>query len=91
MDTSPRFVDINGATEHSSLGRTTILKLIRESKLASRLVGKKRLIDARDLDNYILALPIGGKDNRPHNPDGTFSATAPAKRTKSSKSRRARS
>ena len=44
----------------TSLGRSTIYKLINERKLTPRKVGKRTLIEVKELEAFLNNLPVGG-------------------------------
>jgi excisionase family DNA binding protein len=51
--------DMHEAKRQSGLGRSTIAELIRQEKIRSSKIGKRRLIHLRSLLRYIEALAVG--------------------------------
>jgi excisionase family DNA binding protein len=51
--------DMHEAKRQSGLGRSTIAELIRQEKIRSSKIGKRRLIHLRSLLRYIDALAVG--------------------------------
>lgn len=57
-----KLYDINSVTEVTGLGRTTIFTLIREGKLRSVKVGRRRMVPAAALDEFIAGLEAEQND-----------------------------
>lgn len=51
-----KLYDIEGVTEVTNLGRTTVFALIRDGKLRSVKVGRRRMVPAAALDEFIAGL-----------------------------------
>jgi excisionase family DNA binding protein len=54
-------VTLRQATELSGIGRSSLYKLFKEGKLTPRKAGKRTLILVEELENYLKALPVGGR------------------------------
>lgn len=60
-----KLYDIDGVTEVTNLGRTTVFALIKEGKLRSVKVGRRRMIPATALDEFIAELEEEQTSNSP--------------------------
>lgn len=57
-----KLYDIDGVLDVTNLGRTTIFALIRDGKLRSVKIGRRRMIPAAALDEFIAGLETAAPD-----------------------------
>jgi excisionase family DNA binding protein len=60
-DAKPRLLSIVGASQELGICRTLVYTLIKEGKLRSITIGRRRLVPAEAIDELIANLNRGGK------------------------------
>ena len=53
---NPLLLDLDPAAEELSIGRTTLYKLIREGRIRTVMIGRRRLIERTELDRFVAHL-----------------------------------
>lgn len=48
-----RYCSVEAASHYCAVSRTTIYKLIRDGEIRSSLVGVRRVVDLRSIDEYL--------------------------------------
>ncbi|WP_145941736.1 helix-turn-helix domain-containing protein [Corynebacterium glyciniphilum] len=64
-----KLYSIEEAMEATSLGRTTLFALVRDGKIRSVKIGRRRMISAAALDEFIAGLEGGQSDTQEESPD----------------------
>jgi len=54
--TKKRLMDVKEAASYLSISRATLYRLVENNDVKSILIGKRRLFDVHDLDDFIEAL-----------------------------------
>jgi hypothetical protein len=73
-----QWVDMNEAICQTSLGKSTVAELIRQEKIRSSKIGKRRLINLPSLLALIDALAVGPAAPSGHDTPSSSTASTPA-------------